>query len=57
MSNARPALDLDQIAAQTYEAVYSDVCDAAGLRQQTPEPGARLLAGRLRCWSASRAPP
>jgi 4-hydroxy-4-methyl-2-oxoglutarate aldolase len=41
----RPKLDLDRIASQTYAAVYSDVCDAAGMRFQTPEPGARLLAG------------
>jgi regulator of RNase E activity RraA len=38
-------LDLDQLSKETYAAVFSDVCDAAGLRQQTLEPGAKLLAG------------
>tara|TARA_B100001057_G_scaffold438883_1_gene471687 strand:+ start:6604 stop:7266 length:663 start_codon:yes stop_codon:yes gene_type:complete len=38
-------LDLDQLSKETYTAVFSDVCDAAGMRQQTLEPGAKLLAG------------
>ena len=41
----RDAIDLDDLARNTYSAVYSDVCDAAGLREQTLEPGARHLAG------------
>tara|TARA_B100001093_G_C26620374_1_gene924305 strand:+ start:101 stop:763 length:663 start_codon:yes stop_codon:yes gene_type:complete len=38
-------LELDQLSKETYSAVFSDVCDAAGMRQQTLEPGAKLLAG------------
>jgi regulator of RNase E activity RraA len=38
-------LDFDQLSKETYSAVFSDVCDAAGMRQQTLEPGAKLLAG------------
>lgn len=30
--------DLDEIAAVTYSAVFSDVCDQMGLRRQTAEP-------------------
>jgi 4-hydroxy-4-methyl-2-oxoglutarate aldolase len=41
----RPTLDLDEFALTTYAAVYSDVCDAAGLRHQTLDPGAVRLAG------------
>ncbi len=37
--------ELDALAQQTYSAVFSDVCDAAGLRHQTLEPGAVHLAG------------
>lgn len=37
--------NLEQLAATTYSAVFSDVCDAAGLRQQTLNPGFRHLAG------------
>jgi regulator of RNase E activity RraA len=45
MSHKDLGLDLDRLASETYSAVYSDVCDAAGLRQQTLDPGATLLAG------------
>ena len=45
------AFDLDQLAAETYSAVYSDVCDAVGLSQQTLEPGARHVAGPKRVLS------
>lgn len=45
MDDLRNTLDLDILSRTTYSAVYSDACDAAGLRQQTLEPGARLLAG------------
>ena len=38
-------LDLDDLSEGTYSAVYSDVCDSAGMREQTLEPGAKLLAG------------
>lgn len=38
-------VDLDLLTAQTYSAVFSDVCDAAGMREQTLDPGAKLLAG------------
>lgn len=40
-----PALDLDAIAAVTYSAVFSDVCDALGLRNQTVSPGIMPLGG------------
>ena len=39
------ALDLNVLARETYSAVYSDVCDAYGMRGQTMEPGARHVAG------------
>ena len=39
------ALDLDVLARETYSAVFSDVCDAIGKRNQTLQPGARLVAG------------
>ena len=39
------ALDLDALARETYSAVYSDVCDALGMRFRTLEPGARHVAG------------
>lgn len=45
MSAQTPALDLDELSRTTYSAVYSDACDAGGLRFQTLEPGARRLAG------------
>ncbi|MCY3879081.1 MAG: RraA family protein [Rhodobacteraceae bacterium] len=37
--------DLDTLARETYSAVFSDVCDAVGMRSQTLEPGARHVAG------------
>lgn len=40
-----PALDLDAVAAVTYSAVFSDVCDALGLRGQTVSPGLLPLGG------------
>jgi 4-hydroxy-4-methyl-2-oxoglutarate aldolase len=39
------ALDLDAVAAVTYSAVFSDVCDAVGLRHQTVSPGVLPLGG------------
>lgn len=36
-------LDLDEIAAKTYSAVFSDVCDALGYRNQTVAPRIRRL--------------
>ncbi|WP_136660474.1 RraA family protein [Nitratireductor sp. XY-223] len=45
MSENHEAIDLDGLSATTYSAVFSDVCDAAGRREQTFEPGLRLLAG------------
>lgn len=38
-------LDLEALARETYSAVFSDVCDAIGKRNQTLEPGARHVAG------------
>lgn len=38
-------LDLDAIAAVTYSAVFSDICDAMGLRNQTVSPGIIPLGG------------
>ena len=38
-----PDWDLDQIASQTYSAVFSDVCDALGYRNQTAAPNIRRL--------------
>ena len=48
-----PALDLDALAAVTYSAVFSDVCDALGLRQQTVSPGILPLGpgGTLVGWA------
>ena len=40
-----PGLDLNAIAAVTYSAVFSDVCDAMGLRNQTVSPGIMPLGG------------
>lgn len=37
--------DLDALAAVTYSAVFSDVCDALGLRNQTVAPGLVPLGG------------
>jgi 4-hydroxy-4-methyl-2-oxoglutarate aldolase len=45
MDDIRSAFDLNTLSSTTYSAVYSDACDAAGLRQQTLEPGAVLQAG------------
>ena len=41
-----PLLDLDRVAAVTYSAVFSDVCDAMGLRGQTVSPGIMPLGGK-----------
>lgn len=38
-------IDLDLLSRDAYSAVFSDVCDAKGLRQQTLEPGAAHIAG------------
>lgn len=40
-----PELDLDAVAAVTYSAVFSDVCDAMGLRGQTVSPDLVPLGG------------
>lgn len=40
-----PTLDLDAVAAVTYSAVFSDVCDALGFRNQTVSPGMLPLGG------------
>lgn len=40
-----PNIDLDAVAAVTYSAVFSDVCDRLGLRNQTGEPGIQQLCG------------
>ena len=40
-----PGLDLDAVAAVTYSAVFSDVCDTIGLREQTVAPGIVPLGG------------
>ncbi len=42
---SNPTLDLDRVAALTYSAVFSDVCDAMGLRNQTVSPGIIPLGG------------
>lgn len=39
-------LDFDRVAAVTYSAVFSDVCDAMGLRSQTVSPGIVPLGGK-----------
>ena len=41
-----PPLDLDRVAAITYSAVFSDVCDAMGLRNQTVSPGVMPLGSK-----------
>lgn len=38
-------IDLDTLETQVYSAVFSDVCDSSGMRFQTLDPGARLIAG------------
>ena len=40
-----PLPDLDALARVTYSAVFSDICDALGLRQQTAAPGLLPLSG------------
>ena len=45
MNNTFQNVDLSVLSEKTYSAVYSDVCDASGLRKQTLDPGMRLLAG------------
>ncbi|MDX7953254.1 hypothetical protein P7D22_18995 [Lichenihabitans sp. Uapishka_5] len=40
-----PHLALDALAAVTYSAVFSDICDAIGLREQTVSPGMLPLGG------------
>ena len=42
---SNPSIDLDRVAALTYSAVFSDVCDAMGLRNQTVSPGFMPLGG------------
>lgn len=44
-SRPSPVLDLDAVAAVTYSAVFSDICDAMGLRHQTASPGILPLGG------------
>jgi regulator of RNase E activity RraA len=41
-----PDIDLDRLAQLTYSAVFSDVCDRLGYRDQTAEPGIVPLAGK-----------
>lgn len=41
-------IDLDALAAATYAAVFSDICDRLGLREQTLDPTLRRLAGPRR---------
>ena len=41
-------LDLNKLAAATYAAVFSDICDHLGLREQTLNPTVRRLAGPRR---------
>tara|TARA_A100001015_G_scaffold204886_1_gene229066 strand:- start:3511 stop:4320 length:810 start_codon:yes stop_codon:yes gene_type:complete len=45
MKDSFSKIDLSALSNETYSAVYSDVCDASGLRHQTLEPGMKLLAG------------
>ena len=44
-SSPTAAADLDRLAALTYSAVFSDICDRFGLRSQTADPGLWQLAG------------
>ena len=48
-----PDLDLDAVARVTYSAVFSDICDALGLRGQTVTPGLLPLgaSGTLVGWA------
>jgi 4-hydroxy-4-methyl-2-oxoglutarate aldolase len=41
-------IDLERLAASTYAAVFSDICDRLGLREQTLDPTLRRLAGPRR---------
>ena len=43
---ANPDFDLNGLARVTYSAVFSDVCDRLGYRNQTAEPGVVPLAGK-----------
>ena len=43
---ANPDIDLNGLARVTYSAVFSDVCDRLGYRNQTAEPGIVPLAGK-----------
>ena len=45
MNKAFQSVDLSILSKETYSAVYSDVCDASGLRNQTLDPGIKFLAG------------
>ena len=45
MNKTFQTVDLSILSKETYSAVYSDVCDASGLRNQTLDPGMKLLAG------------
>lgn len=40
-----PDFDLDSLAKTTYSAVFSDICDSLGYRNQTAEPGIVPLSG------------
>jgi 4-hydroxy-4-methyl-2-oxoglutarate aldolase len=48
-----PELDLDPVAAVTYSAVFADICDKLGLRNQTASPGIIPLgaSGTLIGWA------
>jgi regulator of RNase E activity RraA len=41
-------IDLDRLAEATYAAVFSDICDQLGMREQTLAPTIRRLAGPRR---------
>ena len=41
-------IDFDELAAATYAAVFSDICDALGRREQTLAPSVKRLAGPRR---------
>ncbi len=46
--NDHADIDLDGLADATYAAVFSDICDQLGLREQTLAPSIRRLAGPRR---------
>ena len=50
MTNTKAAaqIDLEQLAAKTYAAVFSDACDRAGRRSQTMAPGIDAHTGPAR---------